>query len=55
MTNATRHLIKAIEANQANSDGKSNKTKFILMGTEGVPNPADGGHSYESQCGKKYG
>jgi hypothetical protein len=25
------------------------------MGTEGVPNPADGGHSYESQCGKKYG
>jgi hypothetical protein len=42
VTDATRHLIEAIEANQAECDGNCNKTKFILMGTEGVPNPAGG-------------
>ncbi|KAL7482809.1 hypothetical protein ACHAW6_008474 [Cyclotella cf. meneghiniana] len=42
VTDATRRLIEAIEANQAERDGNCNKTKFILMGTEGVPNPAGG-------------
>jgi NAD(P)-dependent dehydrogenase (short-subunit alcohol dehydrogenase family) len=40
VTDATRRLFGAIEANQtANAD---KKTKFILMGTCAVPNPAGG-------------
>jgi hypothetical protein len=42
VTDATRRLIETIEANQAESNGTGKKTKFILMGTEGVPNPAGG-------------
>jgi nucleoside-diphosphate-sugar epimerase len=40
VTDATRRLFTAIEANQTEQDDK--KTKFILMGTEGVSNPAGG-------------
>lgn len=39
VTDATKRLFSAMEANQAET-GK--KAKFILMGTEGVPNPAGG-------------
>lgn len=42
VTDATRRLIEAIEANQAEKNVCESKTKFILMGTEGVPNPAGG-------------
>ena len=42
VTEATRRLIDSIEANQAEGDEKESKTKFILMGTVAVPNPAGG-------------
>jgi nucleoside-diphosphate-sugar epimerase len=40
VTDASRRLFTAIEANQTENQEK--KTKFVLMGTEGVPNPAGG-------------
>lgn len=40
VTDASRRLFTAIEANQTENQDK--KTKFVLMGTEGVPNPAGG-------------